>query len=135
MHKLPTQPISVTIMGIFVLFITYWNVLRVFGGIEYWKILQEFGANPNYVIASGSLFALGGILFFVILLRRSSFTVRIGVGFAVIYFLWYWIDRLFIQSSPAVNTLFSLIFTTSLLLFWILLITSSGSKTFFNKEK
>lgn len=135
MHNRPTTPINVTLLGIFVLFITCWNTLRVFGVISNWQVLSEFGANPTYILGTGTIWMLCGLWLLVFFWRRSIYFTRATIFSSIIYYVWYWFDRLFVQVSPAPNVLFSAVFSTALLILLIIITTLPGTRAFFYKEK
>lgn len=125
---------SVTITSIFVLCITSWNLIRLYGVIYYWQVLSEYNARPAYILATALIWSLTGLWFLMAIWKNR--TIRFGPGFllGLSYFIWYWIDRLFIQSSPSPNTIFSAITTTSLLFFYIILLGIPTLKALITKE-
>ena len=132
MEEYPDRPIGVTILSVFVLCITSWNVMRVFSAIANWDILREFGAAPAYIMFSGLVWAAAGLWLMYAAWMGLKPTFRAGLAMAVLYFAWYWLDRLIIQTSPAPNLLFSAVVSTLLLLYVIISLVSS--KAFFEKE-
>jgi hypothetical protein len=134
MIKNTPRSTNVTILSIFVLFITSWNAIRVYGAIVNWQILREFGASPVYILSVGLVWAFTGLWFFKILWEGHSYAIRTGLVSAGLYFAWYWCDRLFIQPSPAPNTLFSLAVSIVLLVLFCVMLLAPKSSTFFNKE-
>jgi hypothetical protein len=127
-------PENVTILTMFVLWFTSWNVLRAFNAITNWQVLSEFGASPVYILATALFWVLTGLWLFRIVWRRSLYTISASLAAAGLYYLWYWIDRLFVQSSPAPNVLFSAVISTVLLALFSLFLIAPTAKTFFNKE-
>jgi len=134
MNKNSTQPVTVTILAVFVLSITAWNAIRAYGALVNWQVLIEFGANPIYILVDGIFWALGGLWLFRVLWEGHHHGIRFGIAGASIYFLRYWFDRLFFQPAPAPNTIFSLIISTILLLIFCITLELPNSKAFFNKE-
>ncbi len=127
-------PASVTIPAIIVLFMTAWNFIRIYSVIINWQILVEFGASPNYILATGIIWALIGLWLIVVLWQERHFAARAGSAVTGCFFLWYWVDRLTIQPSPAPNVLFSIIFSTCILATIIISLHLPALKSFFNKE-
>lgn len=125
------MPVTVTIPTILVLFITSWNILRVYSLINNWDILVEFGANPTFLLVIAFLWVLVGLILTFSIWIRWSKSIWIFSGSGVSYYLWYWIDRFFFQSSTTPNFIFSAIFSTSLLTFFCILMMSPSSKAFF----
>jgi hypothetical protein len=125
MDKRPTRSLNVTIITLFVLFITIWNALRAFSAVANWQILIEYKAESAYILATGLIWSLTGLGFIISILKQDRFSIRSGLVISGLFYLWYWCDRLFIQSSQAPNVLFSAVFSTVLLaVFVIILITS-----------
>lgn len=135
MSKDQPTPISVTILGMFVLFITFWNALRGYGAVANWQVLTEFEANPTYILATGTGWALIGLLLVVTIWRRSRFAIRANLLVSIAYYVWYWCDRLFVQSSSPANYLFSAVFSTVLLALFCTTICMPSAKAFFDKEQ
>lgn len=131
----PFPPANVTILAVFVLCITAWNGLRIYSTIANWQILREFGANPAYSLVIGLVWALTGLWLFRALWEGRRHALRAGLASAGLYFLWYWFDRLAIQPSPAPNLLFSVVFSTLLLITFIIILGLPASKAFFDKEQ
>jgi hypothetical protein len=66
-------------------------------------ILNEFGAPTAYLILSGFGATIVGIAMSAILwrgIRNAHIYCAICAG---LYFAWYWVDRLWIQSEPNSN--------------------------------
>lgn len=134
MHKNSTQPLTVTILAVFVLFITSWNGIRSYSAIANWQVLKEFGANPVYLLATGLFWTITGLWLFRAIWEGHRYAMRAGLGTAGLYTLWYWCDRLIIQPAPAPNTFFSISVSAVLLAFFIITLSIPASKGFFNKE-
>ncbi len=125
------MPVTVTIPTILVLFITVWNILRLYSLINNREILVEFGANPIFLLVIAFLWVLIGLMLTFSIWIRWSISISIFLGFGVSYYLWYWIDRFFFQDSTTPNFTFSAIFSTSLLTFFCVLLLAPSSKAFF----
>ena len=134
MQENSSQPLSVTILAVFVLFITSWNGIRSYSAIANWQVLKEFGANPVYLLATGLLWTLAGLWLFRATWEGAGHASRAGLTTAGLYTLWYWCDRLVIQPVPAPNMLFSIILSIVLLVFYIIILSLPATKAFFNKE-
>jgi len=104
-----TQPLPVTIASVFVLCITVWSGIRAWTAITDWELLSRFRATPNYTFATGILWLIVGIALTVALLKGSRIAPTCGLILSVSYVLWYWIDRLVIQTSPTTNITFSIV--------------------------
>ena len=134
MDKNSTPPTTVTILAVFVLFITSWNGIRAYSAIANWQVLKEFGANPVYILATGLFWIIAGLWLFRAFWEGHRYAIRAGLTAAGLYTLWYWCDRLIFQPAPAPNTLFSIIVSTVFLAFFIIILSIPASKGFFNKE-
>lgn len=103
------RPFRVTILAVFVLSITVWNVIRAWSAIANWTTLQEFGAPAAYILVSGLVWGVAGAWLTYALWSAKGAAFSGGLIVAGLYAAWYWFDRLFIQPSPAPNLLFSLV--------------------------
>src|SRR4051812_39400893 len=101
------RPLPVTIVILFVLSITAWNGLRAFAAIINWDILSRFNGKPEYIFTSGLIWVVAGLALFMALANRKRFALRIGLVLSILYIVWYWLDRLALQASPASNVTFS----------------------------
>jgi hypothetical protein len=108
-------------LGAVVSLLSLWNVLRMARALLGWQNLVEYGAPAIYILASGLVWALIGFGLLTALLSDWRYTRRAGIAFSVLYWVWYWTDRLFIQQSPAPNLIFSAIFSSLFLLVILLL--------------
>jgi hypothetical protein len=133
-HKNINLPTSVTIIAVFVLSITSWNIIRAYGAITNWRVLNEFGANPVYILATACVWILTGLWLLRNILKRYHYAMRASLAVAGLYYLWYWCDRLFIQSSTAPNVLFSAVVSTVLLAIFSIILYIPATRAFFNKE-
>ncbi|PKN93887.1 MAG: hypothetical protein CVU44_08715 [Chloroflexi bacterium HGW-Chloroflexi-6] len=116
------------------IFFTLWNTLRTVRALLDWQTLVEYGAPAVYILLSGAFWILTGLFFCLKVLQGWPHSVRAGIGISVLYWVWYWTDRLFIQQSPAPNLLFSAIFSTIFLLVIVLLWRSPDIQALFTKE-
>lgn len=127
------RPLRVTIVSVFVLSITAWNAMRTYGAIANWNILREFGASPAYIMATGLVWTMAGMWLAYVLWTRKRSAFWSSLVLAGLYFTWYWLDRLFVQSSPAPNFIFASAVSTLLLALFILGIV--WAKSFFEQER
>ena len=126
MRKRPNRSVNVSIITVFVLCFTFWYALRVYSSINNWQVLVEFGANPAYILATGLIWLIAGLVLLGLLWKKHPLTIRAGLMVAGLYTVWFWFDRLYIQTSPAPNGLFSAILSAILLIiFSFILITSA----------
>jgi hypothetical protein len=125
------RPITVTILAVFVLFITAWSGIRTYSAIANWQVLKEFGANPLYILISGLFWTTASLWLFRALWEGRQYAFRAGLASAGFYTVWYWCDRLFFQPAPAPNTLFSAVTSAIFLAFFIITLSLPASKRFF----
>jgi hypothetical protein len=134
MNRNSTHPISVTILAIFVLFITSWNGIRAYSAIANWQVLKEFGANPIYILATGMFWTVASLWLFRAIWEGHRYAIRAGLTTAGLYTLWYWCDRIIFQPAPAPNIFFSIVVSVIFLVFFIITLSIPASRGFFNKE-
>lgn len=104
------------ILSAIVFLFSLWNILRTARALLDWQILVEYGAPAAYILGSGLVWSLAGLGLLAALLSEWRYTRRAGIALSVLYWVWYWADRLFIQQSPAPNLLFSAIISMMALL-------------------
>lgn len=75
--------------------------LRLEGSISQWEWLNTLGVKPGplYIAVTGGVFALIFLVGVVGILTRQHWARHWVQGIAVIYALWFWIDRLVIAQS------------------------------------
>ncbi len=134
MAKPKSTPPGVTIIALFVLSITAWNSLRTYTTITNWYVLQEFGANPYYILLTGLLWTILGILLLTKIYKRNPNGILTASAMAVAYYLFYWLDRIFFQASPAPNTIFSIFFSSITLAIFSIFLYLPATRAFFIKE-
>jgi len=129
----PEHPWPVTIVLLFVLSITAWHGLRAWTTFANWELLSRFRANPIYTFATGIIWLVIGGVLFVILWKGNRIAPAFGLTASILYALWYWVDRLAIQTSPTTNIPFSIvIFIIGLVIFNLNLFWPS-SRAFFKE--
>ena len=110
------RPNTVTTLLWLVLCLTAWNATRLFASIADWNLLAEFAPRPGpiYISVSAAVWTLGGVALWITIRRRSP---RARLATAIIsgaYALWWWADRLFLQTAR-LNGLFAAIATILIL--------------------
>lgn len=128
------RPLPVTIVILFVLCITAWNGLRAFTAIINWDILFRFNGKPEYIFASGLIWVIAGLVLFIALANRKRFALHIGLILSIIYLIWYWLDRLVLQASPASNIIFSAVVSAILFIIFNALLFWPSSRSFFTRR-
>ena len=114
--------------------IAFWSVLALLGGLRVWQSLAlqdylvEVGVQPGplYLTLSGAaqtLVAGLALAAFLSRWRRGGLAVRL---LAALWVLGFWIDRIWVASSPAVrvNDAFVAVFLAA----WLLILWSATSQ-------
>jgi hypothetical protein len=96
-----TLPFRVTLLTWMVLSLTAWNFFRVWTAFAWRETLSEFAPKPGplYIGLTGAIWVTLGLFIFWAVARRKSWTPRLLIGSAAVYTLWYWADRLFLQTG------------------------------------
>lgn len=129
------RPLSVTILLWLVLSLTAWGGLRLWSAIRWWDDLQRFGTPPGaaYLAVSGGVGLAAGLLLLWGMWRRKPQT-RIGLlGTAAGLALWYWCERLLLQTQR-LNWPFSLGATVALLVITATCVWLPETRIFFLQE-
>jgi hypothetical protein len=130
------RPFSVTILLWLVLSLTAWNGLRLVTAIQWWNTLFEFDALPGllYIAISGGIWLTVGIVLLWGIWRRKAWTRYALLGAGAGFTVWYWCDKLLLQSSRE-NWPFALGATVSLLILVMICVVPQRTKAFFNKKR
>ncbi len=131
----PQRPLSVTIPAVIVLCISAWNAIRAGTTLLHWNTLTRFGAPSIYLLSTGIFWAIIGLFLFKALWEGTNYGFRAGLLISVLYFAWYWFDRLVVQVSPAPNFIFSLIVSVALTAYFIFSLAIPDSRDYFTKER
>lgn len=129
------RPFCVTILLWLVLSLTAWSGFRLWSALHWWGELQRFGTPPRaaYIAVSGGGGLVAGISLLWGMWRRKAWT-RIGLmGAAIGFTMWYWCDRLFLQ-SPRANWPFALVTTIILLVITTICTWLPSTKVFFSED-
>jgi hypothetical protein len=125
---------SVTIPALIVFSLTLLSALRVAETIVSQPTLEKYGAPTGYMAASGAFWTVMGLATLYAFWKQKRLIARATSAVSVLYFAWYWVDRLFIQPTPAVNTTFSAIFSVILLTIVLYLLNFRQIRSVFSKE-
>jgi len=131
-RKRPKYPLSVTITALCVLFVLLWNLIRIYGVILNWQILSEFGASPLYILSTALFWTITSSGLIRAIWHRSNQAIRALQVSSVLYFAWYWLDRIYIQSSPPPNTVFSAFTSTIILILFSVTLCTPSARAFLN---
>jgi hypothetical protein len=130
-QKSSDRPLAVTILAVFVLCITSWNGIRIYSVLVNWQVLRDFDANPVYILGTGLFWALAGLGLFWLFWEGRQFAFQAGWGAAGLYLIWYWLDRLVVQPSPATNVGFSVVASAVMFAIFTLGLLLPSSRAFF----
>lgn len=131
---LSSRPLPVTIAAIFVLCMTTWEGLRAVVAAADRELLSTYDANPAYIITTGLVWFLAGLALLAAFMTGKRYSPLAGLILSMLYIIWYWVDRLAIQVSPARNLAFSAVVSTLLLLVFNAALFWPSSRAFFTKE-
>ena len=126
------RPFSVTILLWLVLSLTAWSGLRLASAILWWGALLEFASPPGpwYISISAGVGLVTGIGLLWGMWQARPWIRAALVGAGVGSTLWYWCDRLVIQSLHA-NWPFALGATALLLVIVTICVAHPRTKEFF----
>jgi hypothetical protein len=127
------RPARVTLLILLVLFVTASNGLRFGETIFFWNILAQYTAHPLYITISGGVWFTLGLILLLGILRRKEWTWMAAIFSTILYGIWVWIDRLFLQ-GPHANWPFALMIDILLVLIVFLVLFSPGTRRFFKRN-
>ncbi len=127
-------PVHKMVIQVTILVFTFLNALRVFVAFELQGVLEKYSADVAYIVASGAFWVVIGLVNSYLFFTKNRHTGRVTSAVSVFYFAWYWFDRVFIQSTPSVNHVFSLGVSIVGLVYILLLINSRQYRSVFSKE-
>jgi hypothetical protein len=122
------RPFSVTLLIWLVLSLSVWGVVRLLAALRWWDVLNEFGARlgPLYLSITGmGWVVVGGVLLWG-LFSGKRWTPLAFLVSVCLWFMEYWVERIFFQSSRA-NFSFALI--ASILLLIVALVSTRNRQT------
>ena len=119
----PNRQRPATPLLLLVLCLTVWHAIRLQTALAWYDVLGELAPVPGplYTAATGAAWLLIGAFVLWCLVRRMPWTADILLGAALAHTIWYWVDRLTLQ-SPHANWPFMLV-VNMILLGYILALT------------
>jgi hypothetical protein len=104
------RTIPVTLTLLLVLILTSWNALRAWTSIAWQDILTEYAVRmpPNVSAAVGTLWFIIGVILVWSIWQKKVWSVKMLLGAAAGYSVWYWSERL-IWQNPRPNVVFTVI--------------------------
>jgi hypothetical protein len=132
----PGRPRRVTILMVIVFFFVCFHLLRFVLSIIEWENLSVLlPISPVYITLNGLLWSIVGLALAWGLYHRSRWAPWLARFTCVGYFLFYWVDRLFISRMSGIgsNAFFALAITI-LVIAWVFWVFSlSGTKQYFGE--
>ncbi len=127
------RPLSVTLLALGVLSIASVNLLRFWNALQQWDFLVVLlPISPLYLVASGFVWGLTGLILFYGLWRGRRWAPRLSVVVALFYTCYYWLDRLLVSSRGFSANWFFVGMVNLVLLSMILWVTTRPkAKAFF----
>ena len=133
----PRRPKAVTCLIIVTIFYTFLHLFRFYYSLLQWDFLigQEIAVSPIYLTLSGAFWVLiGGILIWG-LWRGSPWAPNLTRISILVYFTFFWIDRVFLTKDifAQMNNPFAILLSliVIMLIFWLL--SRSKSRAFFGE--
>jgi hypothetical protein len=95
------RPASVTSLLFVVLTLTTWNAIRLGAALAGWNVLKEFAPRPGplYIALTASFWTLSGLATWMAIRRRTPRAQLFTAAYFIGYAMWWWIDRLLLQSA------------------------------------
>ena len=127
------RPLSVTFLALGVLTLAGFNLLRFVVSLQQWDFLDSLlSVHPLYITVTGLVWALVGFILTWGLWFGKGWSVRGTQGAAILFSLYFWLDRLLVASDGnRYNWPFAMVMNIVLvvLVFWIL--SNRKAKAFF----
>ncbi|MCB9134210.1 MAG: hypothetical protein H6636_02220 [Anaerolineales bacterium] len=118
------RPFSVTLLAIGVLTLAMVGFIRTWEAFRLWDFLITLQVSPGYLVITGLLAGLVGVVAALGLWRGVRWGARVALTYVGTILIFYWIDRLFVAQSlvTEINTPFAIGVSLLIALFiaWIL---------------
>jgi len=126
--------LRVTLLLLLVLSLTMWNGLRLWTSLAWQPALNEFSARPSPIVTafSGAVWVITGAFLLWSILQKKSWAVKLLLGAAAGYTVWYWTERL-VWQNPHPNWLFAVIVNLAVLVFILFNIKSLSREAYERK--
>lgn len=104
------RPFSVTLLAIGVLTLAMVGLARAWEAFRLWEFLGSLQVSPGYLMFTGLLAGVVGLLATLGLWRGMRWGARLALVYVGAVLIFYWVDRLFITKSQVteVNTPFAI---------------------------
>ncbi|HNB53638.1 MAG TPA: hypothetical protein PK530_16940, partial [Anaerolineales bacterium] len=100
-----------------------------------WTFLNTLEVSPGYLLVTGALAGLAGLVAVWGLWRGAVWSPRYAMGYVGALLVFYWIDRLWMTQSQTtlVNTPFAIGISLLIALFTTWILYSKSARSFFSK--
>lgn len=89
---------------------------------------------PFYICLTGAIWTILGLVLLFGFIRGANWTRVSVLVSGIVYFIWFWIDRLFVQPMLRANWPFDLLISTVLLGFTIAVVLDPYNQKYFLKR-
>ncbi|MBN2045753.1 MAG: hypothetical protein JW757_12075 [Anaerolineales bacterium] len=96
------RPWLVLLLFVLTLVFTISGLARVWNGIQYFNFLDELPipVSPWYLVISGVIWGSFGLVTAVLVWWGSNLARRMMISGTIVYSVFYWLEQLFLMSSP-----------------------------------
>ena len=136
MNQHPKLPLRITLLLWLVLILTAWNIVRFATSLGWRDTLVTYAVRPGpfYIGLTGAIWTILGCVLLLGFTRGANWSrVSILVS-GIAYFIWFWIDRLFVQPLLRANWPFDLLITVVILGFTIAVALDPDNQNYFLKR-
>lgn len=100
---LPSMPGTVKFLMVLIAALGLWSGTRFGAAIRFWSVWQEYAlrGGPLYLALSGAFWLAGTLTVLVGIWTCQRWAWQATVSLWSGYFIWYWLDRLCMQSPHA----------------------------------
>jgi hypothetical protein len=130
------MPTRIALLLLLVTLVTLWNAFRLATSIAWRDTLETYAPFPGpfYIGSMGALWTLIGLFLLWSFWRRLRWTRGAILIASIVYAIWVWIDRLFIQAKVQANSPFDLLVTILLLTLTAIVVLDPPNRIYFERE-
>jgi hypothetical protein len=128
------RPFRVTILVVIGVITAIGNGLRLCEALFFWRVLEEYNAYPLYVAISGGFWLIASVFITIGIIQGRTWAWAGTIGCVIVYWLWYWFDRLVLQVAHA-NWPFAIANTLLFVGFCALILFNSKTNAYFIKHE